>query len=42
MDWVSFWIGFGVCLGIMVGMPWLLVAIIEAYERIKNWVSKKG
>jgi hypothetical protein len=34
MDWLSFWIGVAAGFCIVLGLPWLLVIIYEAYERI--------
>jgi hypothetical protein len=34
MDWLSFWLGVAAGFCIVLGLPWLLVIVYEAYERI--------
>jgi hypothetical protein len=34
MDWASFFLGVLVAFCLILGLPWLLVSVYEAYERI--------
>lgn len=39
MDWFSFLIGVAVTFCLILGLPWLIVIVAEAYDRIKGRVK---
>jgi hypothetical protein len=39
VDWASFWIGVAIGFCIVLGIPWLLYFVVEAYERMEKWIK---